>query len=178
MTDVATNVAILRDAYWRWHDTKGGSADHWAGLFGDEVEFRSLGGGAPEMPFTATCKSRAALKRYFKGLAQDWAMNHYHIHEYVAEDDFVVAIGECSFRHKRTGKTLVTPKVDIWRFRDGKAVSFMEMFDTAAGFAATRGAAAKAAAKPAPKSAKARAPAPKKKAAAKSSKKAAKAKKR
>ena len=29
-----------------------------------------------------------------------------------------------------------TPKVDIWRFREGKAVEFYEMFDTAAAFAA------------------------------------------
>jgi hypothetical protein len=28
------------------------------------------------------------------------------------------------------------PKVDIWRFRDGKAVEFYEMFDTTAAFAA------------------------------------------
>jgi uncharacterized protein len=140
------------------------------------VEFRSLGGGRPGMEFTATCKSRAALKRYFKGLAKDWAMNHYHVHEYVAEDDFVVAIGECSFRNKRTGKTLTTPKVDVWRFRDGQAVSFMEMFDTAGAFAATQGK-APAPAKPAAKSAKSRAAAPKKKV-AKGSKKAAKVKRR
>jgi ketosteroid isomerase-like protein len=44
--------------------------------------------------------------------------------------------GVCSWTHKGTGKTCETPKVDIWRFRDGKAIEFYELFDTAAAFAA------------------------------------------
>ena len=30
-----------------------------------------------------------------------------------------------------TGKIVETPKVDFWRFRDGKAVEFYEYYDTA-----------------------------------------------
>jgi hypothetical protein len=141
---------MLREAYWRWHDTKGASADQFYSLFGDQLEFRSLGAGGPGMEFTAICKSQSALRRYFKGLAKDWSMNFYHIHDYVAEDDHVVAIGECSWTHRRTGKTVVTPKVDVWRFVDGKAVSFFELFDTAQAFAATQGKAVKPAAKAKP----------------------------
>jgi len=44
--------------------------------------------------------------------------------------------GSTAWRHKRTGKVADTPKVDFWRFRDGKAVEFYEYYDTAAVFAA------------------------------------------
>jgi ketosteroid isomerase-like protein len=40
-------------------------------------------------------------------------------------------VAECSFRHRRTGKSFMSPKVDIWDFRRGKVVSFFEYFDTA-----------------------------------------------
>jgi ketosteroid isomerase-like protein len=34
------------------------------------------------------------------------------------------------------GKVADTPKVDIWRFQDGKAVDMVEFYDTARSFAA------------------------------------------
>jgi ketosteroid isomerase-like protein len=54
----------------------------------------------------------------------------------VADGDTIVWIGRCSWRHRATGQEIDTPKVDIWTFRDGKAVRFLEMFDSL-GFART-----------------------------------------
>ena len=48
----------------------------------------------------------------------------------VADGDTVVWIGRCRWRNKRDGKTLDTPKIDVWTFRGGKAVRFFEMFDS------------------------------------------------
>ena len=33
--------------------------------------------------------------------------------------------------NKETGKAFETPKIDIWRFRDGRAIEFFEHYDTA-----------------------------------------------
>ena len=33
MSDEARNVAILEDAYRRWSESRGGSADHWVEYF-------------------------------------------------------------------------------------------------------------------------------------------------
>ncbi len=52
MTTESTNVAILKDAYQRWHDSKGGSVDHWMSLMTDDINFRSLAQGAAPMTFT------------------------------------------------------------------------------------------------------------------------------
>ena len=71
------------------------------------------------------------MKAYFDGLLTDWTMVHYTIDEYIAQGDTVVARGSTAWVNKQTGKRAETPKVDFWRFRDGKAVEFYEYFDTA-----------------------------------------------
>ena len=39
--------------------------------------------------------------------------------------------GSTPWRNVRTGRRAETPKVDVWRFPDGKAVEFFEYYDTA-----------------------------------------------
>jgi len=137
MDDTARNVAILKDAYARWHDSKGASVEHWMGLMADDVQFGSLARGAPEVAFARAYSDRQALASYFAGLLAEWSMLHYTVDEFVAQGDAVFMRGSCAWRHKRTGKEVDTPKVDFWRFRDGKAVEFYEYFDTARVLAAT-----------------------------------------
>src|SRR5262245_17550569 len=131
MGNEAKNVDILKDAYRRWHDSKGGSVDHWMGLVADDIQFGSLPEGAPAVVFAKRYTNRAALRGYFDGLLADWEMIHYTVNEFVAQDERVFVRGSTAWRHKRTGKDVETPKVDFWRFRDGKAVEFYEYFDTA-----------------------------------------------
>ena len=58
-------------------------------------------------------------------------MIYYRVDEYIAQGDRVVALGQVSFKHKKTGKTLATPKADFHKFRDGKISEFFEFYDTA-----------------------------------------------
>jgi hypothetical protein len=58
-------------------------------------------------------------------------MINYQIDEYIAQGDRVVALGDVSFKNKRTGKILETPKADFHKFRDGKICEFFEFYDTA-----------------------------------------------
>jgi len=125
------NVATLRDAYQRWHDSKAGSADHWLNLMTDDVQFHSLAAGAMEMQFTRPSCCKDDVKQYFVGLTSEWEMIYYRVDEYIAQGDRVVALGEVSFKHKKTGKTLRTPKADFHKFRDGKICEFFEFYDTA-----------------------------------------------
>ena len=126
------NIAALKAAYQKWHDSGGGSADYWLGLITEDVQFRSLTEGAKAMEFTRRSICKDEVKRYFAGLAEDWKMNFYRVDEYIAQGDRVVALGACSFQHRKSGKTLETPKADFFRFRDGKICDFFEFFDTAA----------------------------------------------
>jgi ketosteroid isomerase-like protein len=136
MPNEAANVAVLKDAYRQWHDSRGGSVDHWMSICADDINFGSLAQGAPAMRFAATYSNRHALQGYFEGLLADWEMIHYTVDEFVAQGDSVVMRGSTAWRNKRTGRGVDTPKVDFWRFRDGKAVEFYEYYDTARVFAA------------------------------------------
>jgi uncharacterized protein len=131
MSQEDLHVSLLREAYQKWHDTKAGSVDHWLGLMSDDIQFRSLAGGAAKMEFTSTSTCKDEVKHYFAELTNQWSMIHYTVDEFIAQDDRVVALGSCSFRHKKTGKILETPKADFHKFRDGKICQFFEFYDTA-----------------------------------------------
>jgi uncharacterized protein len=131
MSTEDSNVTVLKEAYRQWHDTKGGSVDHWLTLMTDDVKFRSLAEGTKPMEFTCTSSCKSDVQRYFAGLTEDWQMNYYRMDEYIAQGDRVVALGSCSFKHKKTGKILETPKADFHKFRDGKICEFFELYDTA-----------------------------------------------
>ena len=131
MTSESTNVATLKDAYQRWHDSKGTSVDHWMNLMTDDMRFGSLAGGAKPLTFTRTSNSKDEVRQYFAGLTADWEMIYYRVNEYIAQNDRVVALCDVSFRHKKTGKVATSPKADVHRFRDGKICEFFEYYDTA-----------------------------------------------
>lgn len=131
------NVQLLTEAYRRWNDSKGGSVDYWFdSVIGPTISFGSIPRGAEPVAFATQYDDRIALRGYFAGLLSDWTMQYYKIDEFVAQGDAVFARGSCAWTNRRTGKLAETPKVDFWRFKDGKAVEFYEYFDTACVIAA------------------------------------------
>jgi hypothetical protein len=137
MANPDENVATLKDAYRRWHESKGQTVQHWIDLCADDLCFGSLAGGAPGVEFTRQCMSKGEVKRYFDGLAHDWEMIHYTVERFIADGDRVAVQGSTSWRHRSTGKSFETAKADFVTFRDGKIVEFFEYYDTASVLAAT-----------------------------------------
>ena len=132
MSDEASNVAVLTEAYSRWSSSRGASVDHWMSICAENIAFGSLiQGAAPKVAYMTEYNARAELGRYFEGLARDWEMIEYKVDQFVAQKDRVVMLGHCAWRNKHTGKVVQTPKADSWRFANGKAVEFYEYFDTA-----------------------------------------------
>jgi uncharacterized protein len=80
-------VSLLKKAYARWHETRGGSVDDWMALIDNNIQFGSLAQNAPQMAFAA-----AALKSY-SGLRAEWEMIHFTMNEFVSEGDVVVVRG-------------------------------------------------------------------------------------
>jgi ketosteroid isomerase-like protein len=134
MIDLATRSPAerLEQAYATWSDSKGMSADHWFDLFADTIEMRSV--LAPEMPddLAAHRVSKSAAMEYFQTLGRDWEMIAFDADRFIDGGDDVVMVGRCAWRNRATGKIVDTPKVDIWHFEDGKAMTFLEMFDSLA----------------------------------------------
>ena len=136
MAKLGPHSEILKRYYDRWHDSKGGSADEWMEVLADNVDFRSLAMGRETgADFTVPRVSKGEVKGYFEGLASQWTMIHYTVDQFIEQDGRVCAIGSTAWTNNNTGKTVETPKVDVWRFEDGKAVAFFEYYDTAAMFA-------------------------------------------
>jgi uncharacterized protein len=131
MSDEARNVAILTEAYRRWSDSRGASADHWMSICDPNIRFGSIAEPLQAVAYMADYRSRDELGQYFAGLTRDWEMIEYRVDHFVAQGDRVVMLGHCSWRAKQNGKVVATPKADSWRFADGKAVEFYEYFDTA-----------------------------------------------
>ena len=62
MTTESTNVAILKDAYQRWHDSKGASVDHWMNLMTEDIRFGSLAAGAAPLTFIEADTQKLPLR--------------------------------------------------------------------------------------------------------------------
>ena len=131
MSNEAANVDVLKDAYRQWNDTRGGSVAQIVSICDPNISWASVPRGEAPLAFAAQYNKRDELQIYVDGLLSDWTMVHYTIDEYIAQGDVVFARGSCAWTNKKTGKIAETPKVDFWRFRDGKAIEFYEYFDTA-----------------------------------------------
>ena len=131
MSEQARNVAILTEAYRLWHDTKGGSIEHWMNLFADSFEFGSIAQSVRSAPYMTMYENKDTLRAYFEGLRLDWQMIEFRPEHFVAQDDRVVMMGRCSWRARKTGKTVWSPKADSFRFANGRIIEFFEYFDTA-----------------------------------------------
>jgi uncharacterized protein len=126
------NAERLEKLYARWNETKGGCADEILELFDDQVEMRSV--LTAEMPseLAGHKTTRAQAGEYFAALARDWEMLYFDAYQFIADEDDVVMVGRCAWRHRQTGAEVDTPKIDIWHFENGRATRFLEMFDSLA----------------------------------------------
>lgn len=134
MTDVRdpSPAERLKQVYSAWSESKG--SDHaWLDLLADDVEMRSV--LTPELPddfAAAPRRGRAAAMEYVQTLGRDWEMMEFVCERFIDAGDDVVMVGHCAWRNRTTGKLVDTPKVDVWHFENGKAASFLEMFDSLA----------------------------------------------
>jgi uncharacterized protein len=138
VTTAAENVARLKQAYGQWVAVEGKDFQCWMDVLADDAKLCSIAEGAPEAPFTARRTTKSEIRTYLEELTRDWEMISHDMNEFIAQDDRVVVIGDVEWRNKATGKSAKTRKVDVWRFRDGTAVDFEELYDTAGMFAAAR----------------------------------------
>jgi ketosteroid isomerase-like protein len=128
----------LRRAYEQWNETKGADESEWLNLMSENIVFRSLAAGAEGMEFTRECHSKADVRGYFSGLSEGWQMIYYVPDVFIVQDDRVAVLARCSFRSKKTGKVIETPKADFFLFERGKIIEFMEFYDTEKAIAASK----------------------------------------
>jgi ketosteroid isomerase-like protein len=80
----------------------------------------------------------AVLENVFMKLGTEWADFSAVPHEFVVQDETVVALGEYSGTFKITGKRFSAPFAHVWNLRNEKVVKFRQYTDTAVVQAALR----------------------------------------
>ena len=73
----------------------------------------------------------AVLQNVFAKLGSEWNGYAAVPHELIASADSVVALGEYSGTYKATGKSFKAPFVHVWKFGEGRIISFRQHTDTA-----------------------------------------------
>ena len=125
------SVARLKALYKKWHDTRGGNWQEFIAMLGPDATWGSIANGTTGIEFAAEMLVGERISQYFELFQRDWEVVFCRLERVIAEGNSVVVVTEASWRHRRTDKSLMTPKVDIWDFENGKAVNFFEYFDTA-----------------------------------------------
>jgi ketosteroid isomerase-like protein len=133
-------VTLLREAYRRRGESKGGSVQYWLDRMTDDVSHRSLSGGSsggsPAVGFECATPGKSAVEACLAQITSEWEMVHYTPREYVAPGDRVAVPGDCAWRSRRTGRVAEFPFAQFFTFRDGKIAAAVELFDSAAAVAA------------------------------------------
>ncbi|MDB5671683.1 MAG: nuclear transport factor 2 family protein [Alphaproteobacteria bacterium] len=130
MAEVPTPVDRVREAYRIWSESKGTVSEQWLDLIHDDIGLRSVLSAEVPDDIAGERRSRVGVLEYFQTIARDWEMVSFDCERFIDGGDDVVMIGRCAWRNRATAKLFETPKVDVWRFEDGYAVSFLEMFDS------------------------------------------------
>lgn len=130
MREAPPPVDALAHAYAQWHATRGASGELFLELMADDIAMRTLLGPPELHPLAQERVGIDYAREYLVSLALNLEMIEFPTEEIVAQGNTVVWIGSCHWRDRRSAREAKTPKVDVWRFRDGKAVSVIEMFDT------------------------------------------------
>ena len=66
------HVAILKDAYAQWVESRGSDSECWMNIIADDVRLGSLAEGSPEVPFTARRTSKSGVRAYIDALMRDF----------------------------------------------------------------------------------------------------------
>lgn len=123
----------LAAAYDEWGVSKGTTPASFFDLMDQAIEFHSvLSREFPADPVSGPFSGKAAVIGYWTALAESWEMLFSKTEAIVADGDKVVWVGRVHWRHRRTLRTLETPKIDVWTVWQDRAIRYYEMVDSAA----------------------------------------------
>ncbi len=127
----STTLTKLKAAYRAWHDTKGGNTEAWLELMDDQVCIHAVNEESPGLKFATDCGTKQEAVEYFTAIVEHWDMLHWTPDVFVEQGDSIAMFGRCSWRNRATGKAADVATAHLWRFRDGRAVEFRDVFDSA-----------------------------------------------
>lgn len=117
-------------AYEAWHRSRGRTPEHFFALYAEEIELHSVLDASLADKTGGPFIGKAAALGYFALIAEQWEMLEARLDKVVVRDETVVCIGHAAWRNLKTLRIVAGPKVDVWTFRDGLAIRYLELFDS------------------------------------------------
>ncbi|MGX7951006.1 nuclear transport factor 2 family protein [Tsuneonella sp. HG249] len=122
----------LEAAYDAWGASGGTTPAAFFELMDDGIEFHSvLEREFPADRLSGPFYGKGAVIGYWAAIAESWELLTTRTEAVLADGDRVVWVGRVRWRHRRTLREMSTPKVDVWTVWKGRAIRYLEMFDSA-----------------------------------------------
>ncbi|MFA9200761.1 MAG: nuclear transport factor 2 family protein [Cypionkella sp.] len=122
----------LAAAYDAWSASGGTTPAAFFELMDEGIDFQTvLERAFPCDRLSGPFIGKAAVLGYWAALAESWELVSTRTDALVAEGDRIVWIGRVRWPHRRTLRELASPKVDVWTVWQGRAIRYLEMFDSA-----------------------------------------------
>ena len=107
-----------------------GDRDRILALLSDDVEWWVA--GPPEIPYAGSFRGRDEVGEFFATFNEAIDYESWHAHEFIAEGETVVVVGEERWRAKPSGQLVDNPWVLVITVHAGQVVRFRAYEDTAA----------------------------------------------
>jgi ketosteroid isomerase-like protein len=121
----------LEAAYDAWGASGGRTPQLFFELMDEAIELHSvLEQQFPTDPLAGPFLGKHAVLGYYTAIAESWKLLSVRTERLVAEGDTVVRVGHACWRNRQTLRLLDTPKVEVWTVWNGKAIRYLEMFDS------------------------------------------------
>ena len=133
-------IDSIKQGYELWASKDESAVPYFLSLMADDVKWKSLADGCDGARFSHERTGTADVVKYFTELVEEWELVRFSADEFVCQNDRIVMIGNCSFKHRRTGVVVETPKVDTFRHNGSEITEFMEYYDSHKIVCASKGA--------------------------------------
>lgn len=87
--------------------------------------------GPAEVPYAGSRRGHEGAGEFFRLLAESDDVQVFEPQRFIADGDLVVVLGRYEARIRSTGRIAKTDWVHVFAFREGKAASWREYYDTA-----------------------------------------------
>ena len=119
------NKKIVKQVYQYF---KEGQLDKLYGLLADDIVW--ILPKMPKVPFSGKCQGIEQVTQFFEILAETQDSIEFNPIEFIAQKDYVVALGRFNWQVKSTGKSYESDWAQVFKLRNGRITRFQEFADT------------------------------------------------
>lgn len=121
-----TNLEIVKQGYANFLQ---GNIPAMLDLLSDDIEW-TLPASA-NVSFSGTFRGKDGVLNFFQNVGSTNDITEFAVDAYIADGNYVVALGHLSAKAKPTGKTSSNKWAHVWQLKNGKVISHYEYADTA-----------------------------------------------